>query len=71
MKDILKKLLLSAKATASEEELDDILSWVEEKNNSLKVSIRKNKLSESNTWFYDKERVLYEMHRTVFSASQV
>jgi hypothetical protein len=56
MKDILKKLLLSAKATASEEELGDILSWVEEKNNSLKVSIRKNKLSESNTWFYDKDK---------------
>lgn len=33
--------------------VDEILSWVTEKNNTLKVNMRKCKLSECKTWFYD------------------
>ena len=35
---------------------DSILSWIKEKNESLKVSIVKNKLSDSPNWFYDEKQ---------------
>ncbi|MBQ7834298.1 MAG: NDP-hexose 2,3-dehydratase family protein [Ruminiclostridium sp.] len=34
-------------------DIDEITSWVAEKNASLKVKIEKNKLSDSGAWFYD------------------
>ncbi len=33
--------------------IDEITTWVAEKNASLKVKIEKNKLSDSGAWFYD------------------
>lgn len=36
--------------------MENILSWIEKKNRDLKVSITKNKLSDSSNWFYDEER---------------
>ena len=36
--------------------LESILSWIDEKNRDLKVSIVKNKLSDSPNWFYDEKK---------------
>ena len=36
--------------------MEAILSWIAEKNKNLKVSVVKNKLSDSPNWFYDEER---------------
>ncbi len=46
----------SAVDFGTESEMQELLSWVSEKNESLKVSIRKNGLSDSPNWFYDEER---------------
>lgn len=37
------------------QETNDLLDWINKKNKSLKVSIKKNTLSESQFWFYDEE----------------
>ncbi len=37
------------------QDLTEIIHWVEKKNTNLKVSIRKNTLSESGFWFYDEK----------------
>lgn len=50
---VIHDLIRSQKCRASEEELGDILSWVNEKNSALHVSLKKNRLSESGFWFYD------------------
>lgn len=54
MNAVIKKLLQSYNAV-SVNEIDTILEWVDQKNKDLRVSINKNKLSDSNDWFYDKE----------------
>lgn len=56
MQELLNKLIRSWKTQAQETELEDILDWVEEKNRNLKVSISKNKLSDSSVWFYDEDK---------------
>lgn len=53
---LIKGLIKSLYSYVSEECLKLIIHWIEEKNNSLKVSIEKNKLSNSDKWFYDKEK---------------
>lgn len=50
-----KRLVYSSR-TAPEASEASIKSWVSEKNNSLKVNIHKNELSDSDFWFYDKSR---------------
>ncbi len=50
------QLINSLRQTSSAEEINEILGWIEEKNKSLKVSITKNRLSESGSWFYDDEK---------------
>lgn len=50
---MLKKLISSIGTQPSEEEYKDILRWAEDKNRSLKVNITKNRLSDSDKWFYD------------------
>lgn len=54
--DLNIKFIKSLNNSISESRLEQIIHWVEEKNNSLKVSIEKNKLSDSDKWFYDKEQ---------------
>lgn len=53
--DLLYELVKSWDTCADATELNDIISWVEQKNASLKVNIRKNRLSESGFWFYDEQ----------------
>ena len=36
-------------------EKSEVLNWISEKNNSLKVSVAKGSLSDSPSWFYDRE----------------
>ena len=54
--NIVYKLTYSWRKSADEAEFQNILDWVHEKNQSLKVSIRKNALSDSDFWFYDTQR---------------
>lgn len=56
MISLISQIIRSQKQTSSDEELRQITDWIAEKNASLKVSIRKNKLSESGFWFYDEDR---------------
>lgn len=37
-------------------QVSGILKWISEKNSNLKVSITRNKLIDSDTWFYDEAR---------------
>ena len=68
MKDVLKKLLISSRTKASKDEFSEILEWVKNKNENLKVNIRKNKLSESVFWFYDEEKgVIRNKNNSFFS----
>lgn len=55
MYTVIQKLLRSYSGKP-QNTTDAILSWIEEKNNDLKVTIVKNKLSDSPDWFYDEER---------------
>lgn len=50
-----KRLVYSSR-TAPEASEASIKSWVSEKNNSLKVNIHKNELSDSDFWFYDERK---------------
>lgn len=43
------QLINSLRQTSLAEEINEILGWIEEKNKSLKVSITKNRLSESGS----------------------
>lgn len=61
--DLLKKLVVS---WADKSPVDEILRIVEEKNNTLRVSISRNKLSDSPTWFYDDERGEIRNHNGSF-----
>lgn len=50
---MLKEFIRSAKAFPDDKEYSSILEWVGQKNSSLKVQITKNRLSDSDKWFYD------------------
>ena len=52
--DIITKLLHSC-SIEGKKPLEPVLEWIETKSSSLKVSINKNKLSDSPNWFYDEE----------------
>lgn len=56
MGEVLLELARSWSSAADEDEIRDIIGWIEEKNKSLKVSVVKNRLSDSGFWFYDEER---------------
>lgn len=49
-------LIKSLHTTPDERTLKAVFSWVAEKNENLKVCITKNNLSDSGSWFYDKEK---------------
>lgn len=55
MKKHIQMIIDSWRQLSGSEELSEITSWIDEKNTSHKVSINRNKLSESDFWFYDKE----------------
>lgn len=46
--------------------ISDIVDWVNEKNASLKVSINKDKLSDSEKWFYDEKSGRIRNHNNSF-----
>lgn len=72
MKDVLKKLLISSRTKASKDEFSEILEWVKNKNENLKVNIRKNRLSESGFWFYDEEKgVIRNKNNSFFSIAGI
>lgn len=48
------KIIKSHNAYLNEKSLTELMSWVSEKNSNLKVSITRNKLTDSDTWFYNK-----------------
>lgn len=49
---------------------EDILEWVNCRNNTVEVDIRKNKLSESNFWFYDEQTgTIHNRNNSFFSIS--
>jgi len=52
---VIQKFIESWKNKSTDDELADILSWVEEKNKNIKVKITKNRLSDSQTWYYDEQ----------------
>ena len=50
------------------ETLEAIHSWIDELNAKTKVMIEKNRLSESNNWFYDEEEgVIRNQNRSFFT----
>lgn len=53
MNDILQ--LLHSNTVVDKEKLAQIEKWIGSKNSGLKVSITRNKLSDSGNWFYDEE----------------
>lgn len=53
---LISQIIRSQKQKISDDEFRQLTDWIAEKNASLKVSIRKNKLSESGFWFYDEDR---------------
>lgn len=50
------KIIESLHTDISENSLKLITDWIARKNDELKVSIEKNKLTDSEFWFYDKEK---------------
>ena len=56
MKSTLQKQLLYSTCLSDKNTLQKILTWVAEKNENLKVNITKTNLSDSDAWFYDKEK---------------
>ncbi|MCM1054510.1 MAG: NDP-hexose 2,3-dehydratase family protein [Bacteroides sp.] len=50
------RIVKSQNACSDEKTLAELLSWVKEKNSNLKVSITRNKLTDSDKWFYDKAK---------------
>lgn len=50
---MITEIIRSAATLPTEWEYDSILQWVDEKNRNLKVQITKNRLSDSDKWFYD------------------
>ena len=51
----LMKMIASRCNCPNSNKLTSIINWVSEKNANLKVSITRNKLTDSDTWFYDEE----------------
>lgn len=50
------KIIESLHTDISDNSLKSITEWISRKNDELKVSIKKNKLTDSEFWFYDKEK---------------
>ncbi len=49
---------------------EDILAWVKDKNQTVEVDIKKNKLSESTFWFYDEQTgTIHNKNNSFFSVS--
>lgn len=55
MRDLMLDIVKSWSIKKGINDLNDILSWVKEKNDNLKVLISKNSLDDSDYWYYDKE----------------
>ena len=53
--NLISKILRSNAVIPSDNDLCDIISWISEKNDSLKVEITRCSLSEGEFWFYDEE----------------
>lgn len=53
---IASEMVKSAATFSDEVSLKKLVDWIADKNTSLRVSIIKNKLSDSDKWFYDEER---------------
>ncbi len=60
------RMIKSEYITSDERALKDIFSWVAEKNENLKVNITKTNLSDSDAWFYDKEKGEIRNHNNSF-----
>ena len=57
-------------STRGRHSLPELLDWVEELNRSTHVEIRKNRLSDSDTWFYDEENgTIHNQNNSFFSIS--
>lgn len=54
--NVIFKTVSSWNVDSTSDEFKQITDWISEKNASLKVSITRNKLPDSDTWFYDEER---------------
>lgn len=54
--NVIARIISSWKIRLNCVELKAVIDWISEKNASLKVSITRNKLPDSDTWFYDEER---------------
>lgn len=53
--NMITEIIRSMHTQASEDHLHEIISWISKKNESLKVSITRNRLSDSDKWFYDNQ----------------
>lgn len=60
----LAESILSGKA--DKKEISAITEWVNQKNDSLKVNISKNQLSQSSSWFYDEKTGDIHNHNNSF-----
>ena len=65
------KSLLKSYRCKPQNTTEAILSWIAEKNENLRVSIVKNKLSDSPNWFYDDVAVRYAIKITASFRSAV
>lgn len=54
MNDIMMKFFRSWN-TSDDKEYEEILEWVRRRNSEVKVEIRKNRLSDSDFWFYSEQ----------------
>lgn len=50
---IILKLMRSMNSSDTQVLTEDVLKWIEQKNSSINISIKKNNLSDSDFWFYD------------------
>ena len=53
MKKLIKSFIESWQSLNGINSIDNILNWIREKNDSLEVKIKKNKLEDSENWKYD------------------
>ena len=49
-------IIVKSYSAFNENDFKTIVDWVAQKNANLRVSITKNKLTESESWFYDEEQ---------------
>ncbi len=50
---IILKLMRSMNSSDTQVLTEDVLKWIEQKNSSINISIKKNNLSDSDFWLYD------------------